>query len=322
MFGKLRGKIYLTMFVLPTAFVVLLSSLTFGFVHDYLSDDYKNAASESVSLASTNFNFYMDILSSDLNLLADDSAVVNYAQSATSPVVAQNKLNAAVNSDASILGVTLYGTAANIHLASTGVSGYSLLSELETDDPIGDFLNSPQNELLLLRNRFIPDNFDFVSYDESYGILSYFLKIQEGGTFRGLLVADLDSEYLYSTFFNYDKYESFKQVTSLITDGTVFLKSQNNAAMDAWITRDLTETLTTVDSQNSYLRTSLLGGYDLVTVIDDAYRTSQSLFLGLSIVAMDTLLIALALFITRKEAKRILSPLFEIVDKMKNQNVN
>jgi len=322
MFGKLHGKIYLTLFVLPTAFVVLLSSLTFGFVYDYLNDDYANAAVESVSLASTNFNFYMDILSSDLRLLADDVDVMAYAESSSNPVVAQNKLNAAVNSDASILGITLYGTAANVHIASTGVSGYSLLSELETEQATSDFMNGTADQFLLLRNRFIPDNFEFVSYDESYGILSYYLKVYDAGIVRGLLVADLDSEYIYSTFFNYDKYDAFKSVTSLITDGTIFLKTGANASMGASLSLEATSTLTRTDASHSYLKTDLMDGYGLVSVFDDTNRASQSWFLGLSILAMDALLIVGALVVTRKAAKQILSPLDEIVEKMKNQSAD
>lgn len=322
MFGKLHGKIYLTLFILPTAFVVLLSSLTFGFVYDYLNDDYGNAAVESVSLASTNFNFYMDILSSDLRLLADDVDVLGYAENATSPVVAQNKLNAAVNSDASILGITLYGTAANVHIASTGVSGYSSLSELESEQATADFLNGTSEQILLLRNQFIPDNFEFVSYDESYGILSYYLKVYDAGIVRGLLVADLDTEYIYSTFFNYEKYDSFKSVTSLITDGTIFLKSGANASLDDSLSLEATDTLRRIDYDHSYLKTDLMDGYGLVSVFDDTYRAGQSWFLGLSILAMDSLLILGALFTTRKAVKRILSPLNDIVDKMKNQSAD
>lgn len=320
MFGKLQKKVYVNMFIIPMSFVVVMSSITFIFVNRFITSEYEGTARESVSLSSTNFNFYMDILKSDLRLLTIDNDVVTYADSGVNPVLAQNKLNSAVSSNSAVLGITLYGTAASIHIASSGVSGYASLDILDNEATIASFLADETSEMLLLRNTNIPDNFDFRAYDESYGILSYFLKVYDDtDTFRGLVAADLDSTTIYALFFDYSDYATLDNVVTLISDDAIYLKSTENADSASFLSASPVNAFTRIDTHHSVLKTALTDDYSLVTIIDNDYYNVEAWVMSLAILGIDLLLCTADYLVTRKMAQYILTPLNDIVDKMKNQ---
>ena len=107
-----------------------------------------------------------------------------------------------------LLSITLYQTNTSNSVATSSISKYPLLNELKSISCINDFINS-DDKIINLRTSHIADFYQSTYYDDSYGMISYLVKIEEGNQLYGLIVVDISPEYIYNKYFNFNDYQDF-----------------------------------------------------------------------------------------------------------------
>jgi len=320
-FPKLKKKIWISLFILPSVLVLLIVIISASVLAVYMDSDYRSSVAESVNLSEADFSSSLGVLDDDLLLLSSDEDVVSYASTGNGLISASDKITSAKNASESILGITLYGSNESIKTASWDVSGYPTKSVILSDPTIASFLSGSQNSLVFIRNKNIADNFGFLSYDESYGILSLFIRISDStGTTQGFLLADLDSQYLYNSFFDYSDYSRFVVADSFIASGNIFLRSKSNEVFSSYFPFSESGSLNDINFDYSYLRLDF-GTISLITILSNEKPRTQMAILVLSALVIDVILTLSDFYITHFMEKKLVGGLDGMVDKMKNTSV-
>jgi len=320
-FPKLRKKIWISLFVLPSTLVLLIVIISASVLAVYMDSDYRSSIVESVNLSEADFSSSLGVLDDDLLLLSSDEDVVSYASTGEGLISASDKITSAKNASESILGITLYGSSETIKTASWDVSGYPDKMVVLSDPAIASFVSGSQDSLLLIRNKNIADNFGFLSYDESYGILSLFVRISDSkGATKGFLLADLDSQYLYNSFFDYTDYSRFVVADSFIVSGDIFLRSKSNDAFSSYFPFSRSGSLEGINFDYSYLWLDF-GTISVITIVSNEKPRTQMAILLSSALAIDVILTLSDFYITHLMEKKLVGSLDGMVDKMKNTSI-
>ncbi len=315
---KLKQRIIINIVVLPTFFVLLISSISGVFLFRYVQDEYENMAYDSVALNRANLEFSLDILSSDMRLLADDVHVNSFVSTGQNGALAQSKLSMAVASDPHLLGLSLYGLGSSIILGSTNVSGLPTLSQITSDSPIATFIESDETSGTFIRHQNIADNFNYASFDESYGIMSQLIKIIIDDVYRGLLLADLDTSYIYDTYFAYDRYETFPEVITFIRGNSGHLKMGSNLPFEPLLDETIGDQFAPIGTKYSGFQS---GGssFNIISIFSMSEQRRQLAIILLTIGLLDILLVIASIFVGKRMLHRIVAPLETIVSKMKQE---
>lgn len=311
----------MNLFLIPTVFSLLVSVFIFVFGANYINQSFESFVSDAVSLVSTNYSFSLNIMISSMSSLTDDADLVAFCEDGSSGYPVQQKLNSAVNAHQAVLGISVYGIGKAHKIASIGVSSYPDYDLLAQDDNIESFITGEKDNVTVLRDRYIAANYNFVSYDPSFGIVSVLLKVyDEDENAKGLILADLNTAYLYSSFFNYESYSAFGEVSSLIYNGEVKIKYGNNdediyAGPSPSLNR-----LVPLKGQKSLLVIPLYDDYFLGTLISLGYKNNQTLMLSLILLSLNMIIIPVSFFITKRTVRKIMVQLDDIVRRM-SQNI-
>lgn len=322
MFEKLKGKIFINLFIIPVVLTVSISVVSSAILSSYLRHDHQTAVTNSVELTKTNVEFYLNVLAGDLTLLSNDGAIHHYASTGSDSIQALQRLNAAVSADFTLLGITLYRNNSSQILASNGLSGLPTYPQITSLDSVNLFLQSERASAMMMRHQYIADNYDFMAYDESFGILSIFVKIFNEENDLGLLVADLDSAYLYETFFNYQAYRTIKVTDSLIVEGQAILHNDRNDDSYAWIFHQDVQGFVRHSYRTSFLITPIFDRYELITIVDNGINNNHIILLNVGFLMIDAFLVLFALWMYRRMAKQIIDPLNDIASKMEREQID
>jgi hypothetical protein len=321
MFEKLKGKIFINLFIIPVVLTVSISVVSSAVLSAYLQRDHQIAVKNSVELTKANVEFYLEVLAGDLTLLSSDQSVRQYAMTGNEPIQALQRINATVSSDFTLLGITLYRQNSSQVLASNGLSGLPTYTQITSLNSVDDFLGEARITAMIMRHQYIADNYDFMAYDESYGILSFFVKIYQDNQYLGLLVADLDSEYLYNTFFDYQAYRTIEVSNSFIAQSSNLLRNGDNHTY-AWILNNGNEGFVRHSYRTSYFISSMFEDYQLVTIVDNTVNNHHILWLNVGFIIIDAWSILFAYWMYRRMAKQIIDPLNDIATKMEQARID
>lgn len=320
-FPRLRRKIWISLFALPSALMLLIAAASASVLGVYMDSDYRSSLAESLNLSEADFSTSMGVLDDDLRLLASDKDVIGYAVSGDGLVSASAKITSAANANECILGITLYGSTDALKTASSGVSGYPAKSEILSEEAVSSFVASQAPSLLLVRNKDIAQSFGFQAYDQTYGILSFFVRINDdAGTTQGFLVADLDSQFLYQSYFDFSDYQHFDVANSFIGSGDVYLRSNSNFAYAEYLPFSQNGTLQWVNFDYSYFRLDFGDLYVATVVKNDKIIGEMSILISVALVLASGMILG-DYFITRFVEKKILGGLDGMVAKMKTPQI-
>lgn len=322
MFPKLTRRIYLSIFVIPSLFLLTISSLTIVFTNNYLRENYSSTTASAVNMAKTNFSFHLSLMAEDVALVSEDQAVISFAKDGSSIEKTQEKLSI-LTSSSGLLGVAAYSLNVPTQIASNGVSGYSSLSALLEDGRLEDFIDNDEAAYFFwIRFTNIPDNYIFLSYDDSYGVLSIVVKIYEDDQVQGIIVADVNSETIYRDYFNFNSYRSINPLASFIISDDQYLRYSGNEdyAQRYNLNSDYSQLVALKGGYHQY-RATLIEDYDFYLITSDSYYNNANLILFLSVGIINIGLITLAFILAQRMVKKLVSPLDLLVDKIKTQKL-
>lgn len=323
-FPSLSKKIWWTLFILPAILIFLIAAVSASVLAYYLDADYRSAIADSVSLAGADFASSLGILNDELLVLASDEDVTAFAADGSDPsktATAAKKLTAAKNDNPIILGITLYGNESDAAAVSSGVSGYPNRSRMLSDPLIASFVAGSLDHLFLIRDTNIADNFGFISYDESFGILSLFVRIQSGSPAeQAFLTADLDSQYLYASFFDYSSCTRFVAADTIISSGSIYLRSATNSAFASYFPFSQSGVLANLDFSYSYFR-QVFPDYSVATIVENSKPRLDTLILIGSAAGIAVVLTAADFFFATAIRRRMIGRLDGMVEKLKGTTV-
>lgn len=215
---------------MPSLFIFAIS-LTAGIsTKGYLSRAFDNTVYNAANLTNITFRSRLSIMQNEIELVANNESLQAFARNGSSEGLAMNQLQSLAGASY-VLGATVYSMNDKYSLASPGVSNYPTHSTLSESSFLTDFLeNSQTSSTLWLRFNNIAGAYEFISYNENYGILSFVSKLLfEDGSLLGYLLVDLNSEHLYINYFDFNDYNALGSViTYFSNDGKKFLHSINN----------------------------------------------------------------------------------------------
>ncbi len=324
-FPRLKRNVWLTLFGLPSALVLVIVIVSASVLGAYMDSDYRSSLRESVSLAAADFSTSLGVVDDDLRVLARDSAIVDFASTGdqSSAASASAQLTSAVNDNECLLGVTLYGSQEHFVQASFGVTGIPSREVLLGEDAIAAFYEGDKASMRQVRNTGIAKSFSLTSpYDPQMAILSCFVRISDGaGQTEGFLVADLNSQYLYDSYFDFTAYSRFQVKDTFLGSGDVFLRTATNGnASSSYGPFLITDSLQRLNWNDSYYRLDFEDLYVTVIIGNGKYYETMALLIA-SAIGLAAILIGVDYAVTRAMEKKIVGNLDGMVDKMKNPNI-
>lgn len=323
MFTSLKQRIKKTIILLITIFIIFISSLSMITLSIYLINDFSKSKQYIINLSITNFEFDLSLIKSNTTALSSDEDIINYVINNINPQLAINKISSISNYFDAVIGVTLYQTNTSNSVATSSISKYPLLNELKSISCINDFINSDDKSIINLRTSHIADFYQSTYYDDSYGMISYLVKIEEGNQLYGLIVVDISPEYIYNKYFNFNDYQDFTGTITLITtyNDEDYLKCNDNLNNSHFLSYKKLDSFDLYDLNNYVYQTSFLDNYRLITIIPINNLLINLSIILLIIILIDCILILLTIIGGKKLANYVTHELEKLKDKMQNDQI-
>ncbi|MCI2068655.1 MAG: hypothetical protein LKJ88_03665 [Bacilli bacterium] len=200
-FKRLRNKIFLTIFLIPTIFLMMISIITGVTVHYLYANSFQVAFKSDEELIAADFNVQYSLLSAKILSVRKSADFIKAAKEANESTLV-SRAQSLANSDEAILGVSVYIPSATV--SSSSIGGAPNLNEVSQIPGIDDLKNKKLGDSFLsIRTQAIPVSIDSYPYVPSLGLMSIFSSIEdENGNYLGLIEELLNSQYIYSTYFD------------------------------------------------------------------------------------------------------------------------
>ncbi len=228
---KMRFQVKLRLnLALLSAFVILAFSFSSFYLFSHiLKQDFTSKATAFISSLNVNMEIQMNYLEEIARLIADNKIVGDALASSNIDTSIVSYLDGTIMTNYNILGVSVYKTNGPNYYSST-IFSPPTEQTLESNPDFSAFLNGTSDAIWMLRRQFsdIPQSGNYTSFDSTYGILSYILKIQgKTGETIGLLIMDTQlSELIYP----------LQDDTSMfLKDAKVFFRDRNNGSLYAML---------------------------------------------------------------------------------------
>ena len=210
MFKKLKKKIFLSLFIVPTIFLILISIVLISSLYFLYSNDFRNNFSTNTKLCAERIKLQLELLSSEAFSFADN---VNSYDTESYAM----QLDQIYNSHEMIIGAYFYQN--GMIYNSTNLGEVKTYEKVIKDPEVINFYNTNQISSFAIRTQGLPNTHGFVPYSPELGQLSFLVKTKN----NSLLIIDFDTSTIYDTIINFDSYQYFNNYKAVIVSesGTV-----------------------------------------------------------------------------------------------------
>lgn len=307
MFGKLRKKIFYSIFLVALVFVLSLSAVSYslivGSVYNMQKEKAELCAESGVQGGKSYLNAVMGFAENTANKGIIVSAVEEFGNSG-----AISLLDGLCNNSIVIDGATLYGF--NGYVAySAGIGSPPSLNELKENGEVASFLSGDDDKFISIRREHVPRAYHSAYYDEGKGIISCMVKVySKEGACIGLLVADVTPETLSSAKLSFSTFNSHSS-SYIIKNGEILSVKQN---IEEYTVKEKTTIL-----DDAYVaKAGFINGADVAMRFSLSSFKKQILFIFFIILGVDILLIALSALLAYRFAKGVEAPLDRLIERM------
>jgi len=219
-FKQLRRKLHLTIFLIPSLFVLAISLITSVSTYYLFSDNFEMNFKTDDDLLLSDLNVQYSLLNAKALSMKRSSDFIAASINLDEPILS-SKLQSLNNSDEEFLGTIYYVSGRTI--TSSSVSGPPSYENLIKLSDINIFLSDTNRESFLsIRTEDISNSFESYHCDKSLGIMSIFSKAEDSnGNYLGLIEVDLASEKFYSSYLDISDH-------TYMEDANIFLGSSSS----------------------------------------------------------------------------------------------
>lgn len=312
MFGKLRKKIFYSVFLVAVVLVISISMVSYILIVDNVFEMQKERANSCVESGVSGAKTYIMAIMGFVENTAKNTSIISACKYGYgSPT---SLLDDLCNNSVVIDGAVLYGLNGYIRY-SAGVGAPPTLDEIRSIDDVNNFLLSDENKLVSIRKSVIAKAYHSAYYNEDGGIISCMAKvIDEDGEIVGILVGDITPMTLIKEKLDYSAFDSEANV-KIIKGGAVLSTGV--------LLSDYTK-----DSGDSIFDEAYIASSDFINESQISMRfsvssfKSQILLILFILLSIDLLLILLAFIWAYKFAKSVETPLNILQNKMKEVVTN
>ncbi len=320
MFKRLSFQVKTLFISAVSFFVVLITIVTIVNMHFYYMRDFDSYTMSETQVISNSFQLHNQIIYSTLQGVSNNQIIKNYISGSSSYQETQDYINVISVTYNSLLGISLYTTDNRI-VSSSSIGGPATLVELQQVVRFSSFISSSDTSTIFIRNKAIANNYLMQPYNDSLGLLSLFLKVYDGNeNVIGYIVADYDTNYLYSTIFDISEYTFFENGNTYISDNTsiLYLVSEDIDMYD--VSYPYSEKMISNLNGKLYSKINLTNAIDFTVIIPEQNKYYNTNMLIIIFLSVDIIIMAFTIIISAKMAYFIKKPLIELHSKINQQN--
>lgn len=306
MFQKLKRKLFLTIFLIPSVFMLVLSTSLVGSLIYIFDEDFHNNVETNIQLVTENIKFRLELLSS--NPLSTcpllEALPVDQQSDQLSQIQGANEL---------FMGVTYYSADKTV-VSSSFIGGVKSYEEMISDTNVSNFYVSDKTYTYLIRTKGVPNNYGYVPHNEELGMLTLVVKADSGG----LLLVDISKEVFYDQIMDFSDYQYFNNYTAYLTDSNeTILKREVNNSIDFNINSNALK-----ESKKSYNILQSIGTDNLSLYVSIPSENLRNNYLLVIIPTIATNIISIILFgfIARHFSNRKMKKLTALQESMQTEN--
>ncbi len=319
MFIKLQRKMMFYILVTAFIFTTTMGVISFFFVSQSLYQNFQYSANENINQSIKNSLFSIDAAKSSTIQISQNANIIGAISSTEYNPSINPILNTLKNTSYGILGVTLYTTNDQVYTTSS-ISSYPTFNDFANNEQITQFMNSNDTIFLSIRTTAISQIYNHVRYDPQYGMISYVVKLYDDNLMvRGYLFVDIDPNYIYNNFFDYENYVNFKNVqTYIFSQNNDYLKSAKNSESNNKYLTQVLDNQSKISSDKKYFIISKSFNSDtkIITLVPMNSLYMNLLEIGSIILITMIILLLIAYVISKKFTKHIISSLTDLHKKM------
>ncbi len=319
MFKKLRWRIYFNVAVLPMIFVFIVTITGGIFTTQYLSRTFDNTVYNAAKLSQVNFKSRLSVMDNEVEMTARNASIKTFVSSGEQEALAMVQLQS-LSSSEFFIGATIYSINNNYLLTSPEVSNPPLCASLKNTAFMQEFLsNKSISASLWLRFENIASSYQLTRYAPTFGIVSIVTKIyNDEDRLIGFVLADLNSEHLYSNYFSFEDYQHYlgNTPTFFSQDSQKFLRSVKNEDYADDFTFSDGEIIERYSYNNSRYTFKLTDHYYLTMIFTNHAYNREVMTIIISLLILNLLHGLIVFVLAKRKCKKIVTPLEDLQEKM------
>lgn len=292
-------------------FVVLYTTITTIGISDYQSQ-VENTIERKINY----FNLTISLQVSANSTITNSNDVIRYAQGeADLESNVRSLISQKVSQSPNLIGSQLYFMNTSIEpVYSYSVIGIPTQSELLGDSIITNFINSNSPFIFTIRHDNIANSYNFVQYQQSYGLFTLFEKVEDDeNNLVAILASDYSNQKIYQEVFDFTYQANFDGGRIQLSNGSDFLRLNEK---DVQIASDFVVGRQQHSLNKAIYNYQITDHIYLVSELDLTMPIVQNITLLIYLFIITLLLTGLTVILVRYTVRKIINPLEAI-----NQNI-
>ncbi|MDE7454548.1 MAG: cache domain-containing protein [Clostridia bacterium] len=311
MFSKMQKRIFNSVFYVVLVFVLLISAISFGVTAVNLSRSQRQRTEANADNAVKSVEAYVSAVMGFVEQTSLQTGIID-AVDGINISEASRLLDALCNYGVKIDGATLYGESGYMAY-SFSMGAPPTFRDLLAIDDVAQFYYGDEQTYVSMRKSAIANIYNSFYYSPNRGVISVMHKVYGNDeTLKGLLVADVLPDTIYSTKLDYTSFgvkcNAFLATDNLLSLDETFINYYNAGGSGL-----------TKDSKYFVASAQTLYGYNVV-LFAPQYKFVGRLFIMAGVlVGIDALLIVLGAVFARYVARSVIEPLDRLHNRMTNE---
>lgn len=309
-FHKLYKRIYLTLFWLCLALLVLIDATAIAMTISTFDRTYRSAGTDKATRVLNSISIHLNSVETTTYNLAHNDDII---QELTSPsgYIMLDALNRACDSSMKIHAITAYSVKGEIY-TSSGILEPPTLADFKNERAFQDFFEGEEKTFLSLRTSTIAKIYNNNLYPAKMGIITYCQKVFGKDELVGYIFSDMLPYKIYSYFSGEGEFDNIVPFIT-ISDGGYFHCDKNEGYAD----------MLTKNNVSGYFRYSARDENLSIVVFESKgdYYTHIAILCAVWIGCSGLVLVAVH-FISRRFAKTITGRLDNFLDEMEAEPYN
>ncbi len=312
MFGKLRKKIFYSVFLVAVVLVLSISVVSYILIVGNVYEMQKERADSCVESGASGAKTYITAIMGFVENTAKNTSIITACKYGYgSPT---SLLDDLCNNSVVIDGAVLYGLNGYIRY-SAGIGAPPTLDELKSVDSVSEFLLSNKDKLVSVRKKVTAKAYHSAYYSEDNGIISCMAKVvDENGTLVGLLVGDITPMTLIKEKLYYSAFDA--------TSNVKIIKGNDVLSTGIQLSDYTKKSGDTIIDEAYISYTDFFDGSQIAMRFSIFSFKKQILIIFFILFGIDFLLILLAFIWAYKFAKSVETPLNVLQNKMREGVAN
>lgn len=251
-----------------------ISSMAF-FTHTFYTSFVGNAE-ESIKQQISTSTFSIDAVKNSTMQLSNNNTFIDKLDSTIFDFQVEPQLNTLRNSSFGIYAVSIYMENGIIY-NSANINSLLSLDTFKDSSHFAPIFVDHDESFLSIRTNEIAGFYDNFPYNDSFGMITYVVAINNEGKTIGYMFVDIKPSYYYDNFFRYEGHESMMNTESfLIDDNNQFLRHTNNSET-TYLKEIFINSPLTKDFKHIKYEHTLFDNYRLETFVPTSYLINEIL---------------------------------------------